>query len=62
MEATMDEAKRGAMLRREFEKMLKEAGASKTQRVEIACILHPDVIEKLLSPWRRFNAWRLARC
>lgn len=51
----MDEAKRGAMLRREFERMLQKAGASKRNRVDVATILPVDVIARLL-PW-----WRLVR-
>lgn len=49
----MDEAKRGAMLRREFEKMLKAAGATKSQRVAVASELAPAVIANLLPLWRR---------
>ena len=51
----MDDVKRGAMLRRELEKMLKEAGASKSQRVDVAGILPPEVIAKVLPLWRRLS-------
>lgn len=45
-----------AMLRREFEKMLKQAGASKTLRVRVATELPPHVIFALLPFWRRWRA------
>lgn len=57
----MDDAKRGAVVRREFERMLKAAGASRSQRVDVASLLPPDVIRKLLNPWRRARVWRLTR-
>lgn len=50
----MDAAKRGAMLRRKYEKVLKAAGATKSQRVAVASELPPEVIAKLLNPWQRF--------
>ena len=49
----MDAALRGARLRREFEKMLKAAGATKSQRVAVATELSPAVIANLLPLWRR---------
>lgn len=57
----MDSNKRGAMLRREFERLLREAGATKSQRVNAASELPPEVIAKLLSPWRRLRVWRATR-
>lgn len=49
----MDESKRGAMLRREYEAMLKARGISKSKRVGAACSLTPDDIARLLPLWRR---------
>lgn len=49
----MDEAKRNAMLRREYEAMLKSKGVSKSKRVGAACSLPPSAIARLLPLWRR---------
>ena len=49
----MNSTKHGAALRREYERMLQSAGASKRSRVDVASILHPEVIARVLPLWRR---------
>ena len=51
----MDANKRSAMLRREFEALLRSAGASKTERVGAANALSPETIRILLPRWSRIK-------
>lgn len=51
----MDPIKRGSLLRREFEKVLQDLGASKSERVAAATVLRPETIERLLPLWRRIK-------
>ncbi|MGV8959355.1 MAG: hypothetical protein ACOH1V_03090 [Stenotrophomonas sp.] len=58
----MESIERGAILRREFEQVLKKAGASKSERVAAASALHPATIAGLLPLWRRVRLrWRALR-
>ena len=51
----MHATKKQALLRREFEKVLKAAGAGKGERVGAASSLRPETIERLLPWWRRLK-------
>ena len=51
----MHATKKQALLRREFEKVLKDAGASNRERVAAATALRPETIERLLPWWRRLK-------
>lgn len=51
----IDPIKRRALLRREFEVVLKDLGASKSERVAAATALRPETIERLLPLWRRIK-------